>query len=166
MNWRQAYFRQAESDYSVFADLNNPRQPLCHRLHYLQMAAEKLAKSFMYADTAPPERMTHRVLVSFLKLSKGRPEIRDAMGYSNNYPAYVSYVDSLLATAEHVEQLAPVGTDCKTLNAEYPWQKSASDPVTCPCLYEYPEFPMTDMTRFMALVSRLLRIGRALLHIS
>ena len=47
MDWSGAFLEQAKSDYEVFRLLNASRQSLCHRLHYMQMASEKTAKSFL-----------------------------------------------------------------------------------------------------------------------
>ena len=46
MTWAQAFARQAESDLHVYDVLvTDPSLPACHRLHYLQMACEKLCKA-------------------------------------------------------------------------------------------------------------------------
>jgi hypothetical protein len=48
MTWREAFRQQALSDYAVFRHLTRVADiPVCHRLHYLQMATEKLAKSLL-----------------------------------------------------------------------------------------------------------------------
>jgi hypothetical protein len=40
MNWKDAFLRQAESDYALFQQLNRAKtpSPVCQQLHYLQMA--------------------------------------------------------------------------------------------------------------------------------
>lgn len=45
MTQDQAFLRQARSDFAVYRQLPALRVPRCHELHYLQMAAEKLAKA-------------------------------------------------------------------------------------------------------------------------
>ena len=45
MTWSEAFILQARSDYAIFKSLGgSPDTPECHRLHYLQMATEKLTK--------------------------------------------------------------------------------------------------------------------------
>ncbi len=160
MSWRKAYLKQAESDYAVFILLNTGNRALCHKLHYLQMTTEKLAKSFMSTETSPPPKKTHFALVRFLKMSKSRPEIRRALGFEKNYKAYVSYIDSLLDIAERVEQLAPVGGDYDVINPEYPWRDSLGN-VQCPCSYAFPELRQTELAKFRTLVSNLFRVGHS-----
>jgi hypothetical protein len=50
MSWREAFLRQAHSDYAMVLHLNEPSVSYCHRLHFLQMAAEKLGKALMVLD--------------------------------------------------------------------------------------------------------------------
>jgi hypothetical protein len=57
MTWRDAFLKQAHSDYSVYKKLNELRLPLCHKLHYLQMATEKLAKAYQCNNrNTPPKK--------------------------------------------------------------------------------------------------------------
>jgi hypothetical protein len=160
MSWRRAYLKQSESDFDMFQFLNKSKQPFCHALHYLQMATEKLAKSFLASHASPPSKRTHYALVRFLKLSKADQVIRNGLGYEKNYNAYASYIDSLMKIAEKVERLAPVGADYDTLNPEYPW-RDASGEVQCPCSYEFSEFPVTEIAKISRLVSNLYRVGRS-----
>jgi len=157
MNWREAYFTQAWSDYRVFRGLNTERHPLCHKLHYLQMAAEKLAKGFLCSTNDPPPKRTHLAFVPFLHVSKTRPEWRRQLGYGDNYRAYTSYIDSLLPLAEKIERLAPVGGTFDRTNPEYPW-KDEEGKVTCPALYGFPDFGRTELAKIQVLLSNLFRI--------
>ena len=51
MTWSEAFCTQAESDFRVFQKLmrenGSGEVAFCHCLHFLQMATEKLAKSFL-----------------------------------------------------------------------------------------------------------------------
>jgi hypothetical protein len=42
--WQLAFLRQARSDWETYQRIDDPTWPTCHRLHFLQMATEKLAK--------------------------------------------------------------------------------------------------------------------------
>ena len=71
MNWRDAFIAQARSDHAIFERLNTPGVEHCHRLHYLQMVSEKLAKGILTRPTQfdPPEP-THAVFVRLLRVLK------------------------------------------------------------------------------------------------
>ena len=92
MTWREAFLRQAESDYRIFRDLNHSQAsvPVCHQLHYLQMATEKLAKALTCPDAGYPPKATHVAFARFLRIMKGRPELRRELGYQGNYNAFAS----------------------------------------------------------------------------
>lgn len=62
--WARAYARQARSDRDIYEILVKQGAPRCHQVHYLQMAAEKVAKGYRFRDTSTPHGGT------FLKLSK------------------------------------------------------------------------------------------------
>jgi len=156
MKWRQAFLKQAISDYSVFKELNKSQFPLCHKLHYLQMATEKLAKAYLCSPNGGPPPKIHNAFVRFLKVSKGRPEIRRKLGYDNNYNAYNSYIDNSLETAEKIEKLAPVGGSHERLNPEYPWLDT-SNSIICPACYSFPEFSKLELVKIQTLISSLIR---------
>lgn len=47
-DWRSAYFQQAKSDFQLFEKIVGQADvPLCQKLHYLQMATEKMSKGFL-----------------------------------------------------------------------------------------------------------------------
>jgi hypothetical protein len=159
MNWRDGYLRQAESDYRIYSDLNQRRAPLCHRLHYLQMASEKLAKSFLCHKRHKPYRKTHYALARFLKSTKRHPAIPRLLGYGNYHLAYAAYIDSLLNVAERFENLAPVGGNYDKLNPEYPWQDGFGK-IQVPVDYPFTEFAVTDFAKMQNLITSLLRIAK------
>jgi len=164
MTWRDAFFREADSDYIIFTEFNRARKPACQRLHYLQMATEKLAKAFLCSRKDRPPKPTHAAFVRLLKVIKGRPEIRSKLGYGGNYSAFVSYIDSILDLAERIESLAPEGTRLDRPNPEYPWTTATGD-VVCPLDYPFHEIlgrprTPTSLPTLKTLVYGLIRIGR------
>jgi len=159
MNWREAYLTQALSDYEVFQELNTGRYPKCHKLHYLQMATEKLAKGFLCSPRGLPPKKTHFAFVRFLKVTKKRPKIRKGLGFGSDHLAYSAYIDSLLPVAERIEKLVPIGGALDKINAEYPWVDSTRQ-VHCPCLHTFPDLQKTELVRIQTLVSDLFRISR------
>ena len=51
----EAFIAQARSDWRVYRILAERNEvPSCHRLHYLQMVCEKLAKAYRLRDTKSP----------------------------------------------------------------------------------------------------------------
>jgi len=160
VTWREAYLRQARSDYEVYSFLNTPDVPLCHRLHYLQMASEKLAKSFLSKGSRKPYKKTHIAFVRFLKISKRYKPIQRELGYAKNLPAYCAYIDSLLGPAQLIEDLAPVGGDHDKVNPEYPW-KDATGVIRVPVDYAFREFSAEDIANIQTLLTDLFRIAPA-----
>jgi hypothetical protein len=157
ITWTKGLLKQAQSDYEMYGKLSDPSVPICHRLHYLQMACEKLAKAFSRKkNTHPPKR--HTALVSFLQHSKQR-NIYEALGYANNPLAYSAYIDSLMDIALKIENLAPAGggKDGK-VNPEYPW-KDAVGNIQVPVDYPYVEFSPQDFSKMHTLLSNLFRIA-------
>ena len=49
---QQLFLRQARSDYEIFESLSPC--DICHRLHYLQMCMEKLAKVYFWRSGQSP----------------------------------------------------------------------------------------------------------------
>ncbi len=156
MNWREAYFSQAQDDYRIFREFKQRTDiAMCQKLHYLQMATEKLAKGFLCSPNgeAPPKKV-HGALVKFLKTSKGQPNVRRQLGYEN-YRTYATYIDGILGIAERIERLAPVGYE-ERLNPEYPWE--TDDGVICPVYYDFSEFSRQDIIKFQNLTDALFRV--------
>ena len=125
--------RQASSDYDIFRWMNENGRPLCHQLHYLQMATEKLAKGFLCdpGNKRPPQ--VHNVLTTFLRIARSKREFRQASQMAKSQ--FTSFIDGLLPLANSVEKLAPAAGPDKP-NAEYPWR--AGESVISPLDYTYP----------------------------
>ena len=162
MSWKDGYLRQAASDYEVYRFLNRSltltanQVAICHRLHYLQMASEKLAKAFMCQGSQKPEKLTHYVFVRFLQLTKSQRNVSRLL--NKNHSVYCSYINSLLDVAKRVEDLAPAGGNFGKLNPEYPWE-DVSGTVQIPADYAFSEFSQTDLAKLQTLISDLFRIA-------
>jgi hypothetical protein len=46
-DWAAAYARQADADFTTFEYVQSADMPACHKLHFLQMACEKLVKAHL-----------------------------------------------------------------------------------------------------------------------
>jgi hypothetical protein len=162
MDWHEAYLRQARSEYAILGLLNAQKVQYCHRLHYLQMVTEKLAKGIVTpAGSRVPAPMTHAMFVRMMQVIKGRPNIRRQLGYSRAQ-FFSKYIDSLLDMATRIESLAPDRAGVNQPNPEYPWWKDKTAGEVCaPADYGFPEFHPGDprMIKIQTFVSDLLRLA-------
>ena len=118
-DWRSAYLTQAKSDYEILKSLIAAKAPLCHRLHYLQMTTEKLAKGRLTPSGGARYAKTHDAFVKFVVFAKQDIAIRQACGF-NRHVVYTAYINSLMPLAAEIENLSPEGFDHP--NPEYPWE--------------------------------------------
>ncbi|HEY4329089.1 MAG TPA: hypothetical protein VGN88_05080 [Phycisphaerae bacterium] len=160
MDWKEAFVMQARSDYEMLERLNRSDCEYSHRLHYLQMFSEKLAKGWMAEFEARRPNLSHVVLVRMLQNLKGRPEVREHLGYSAS-SVFKRYIDSLLETARRVEALAPSSAGLEGPNPEYPWRDRATRHLFVPCQFEFTEFDPTSprMQKLTDLLRRLLKVA-------
>lgn len=115
-DWRNAFLRQAQSDFLTF-EKQLRDAPACHRLHFLQMASEKLAKAILARPGQRPPAKHN----AFAGMIKAMPQaVARAIGLETN-SQIISLRKELLPCARELEELAPSGGVDKP-NAEYPWQ--------------------------------------------
>lgn len=99
MGWHEAYLAQARSEEAIRKPLTAARVQYCHRLHYLQMVTEKLAKAMLTLTGSPkPAPTTHAAFVRMLQVIKGRRDIRQQLGFTDA-TLFKNYIDSLLDLA-------------------------------------------------------------------
>ena len=145
MGWRTAFLTQARSDFDMLRlfvpDHEDDEKfvkryniPECHKLHYLQMCAEKLAKGFLTDEETKPLTI-HRALVRFIQAAKLHKGLMKACNYQNvNF--FQKYLKSLIEIAETVEDLVPLGA-AERLKPEYPWYDSLSNTIVIPAICNY-----------------------------
>jgi hypothetical protein len=157
--WRDAFFSQAWSDYTVFEEMSRSAHPRCHMLHYLQMTTEKLAKGFLcdFSGEDAPAKKTHIAFSKFLRISKSKGSLHELLGYERNSPRYRDYVDSVIPLAKKIEHLAPVGADENKMNPEYPWIHNDGS-VRYPAGYDFADFSKKDLVRIRRFVKDLFRV--------
>jgi len=161
VNWREAFIRQAKSEHALLRRLDRPDVEYSHRLHYIQMVTEKLAKGFRANPSDPnPPPTTHHALVRLLQTLKGRPEVRRQLGYSDA-AVFRAFIDSLLDLADQVEQLVPGAANTTQPNAEYPWRDPKTGEVFAPIDYAFPLFDPRNprMIKFERLLDALVNIA-------
>ena len=135
MDWRTAYLKQAKSDYAMLLKLNREEAPFCHRLHYLQMTTEKMAKGFLTPKGGTRYPKTHDAFVKFVSLAGSLPNFRTASRFTN-VRQFAAYTAGLLDVAQKVEDLSPDGGDHP--NPEYPWEINGM--IVLPSEYPFADF--------------------------
>jgi hypothetical protein len=130
--WAKAFRLQAQSDFEVYRHLSQNRFPFCHQLHYLQMTAEKTAKSFYSSE--PPQ--THYVLDKMFYIIANNPALRKRYGWTSRHDVEKAK-KSMLPALDFLEGLVPKSGTETTVNAEYPWKQNGA--VVAPCNYSYQE---------------------------
>jgi hypothetical protein len=141
--WAQAYITQARSDWALFERLQALVDVApCHRLHYLQMACEKLAKAYRFRDTGtlPSSLLTQHVgFAKFLNSFLLSPQIRER--FDGKLEQLRANQRECNRIAREVEQLAPaVDRGNSPQNAEYPWWDG--ERIITPCQYDYPNLSL------------------------
>lgn len=162
MGWHESYLIQARSDYAILRKLQSRDVEHCHRLHYLQMVSEKLAKAMLTpASRTTPAPTSHAMFVRMLQVLKSRPEIRRKLGYQDTV-IFKAFIDSLLQLAARIERLSPDQAGLINPNPEYPWKNTATGNIFAPAEYAFPEFNPRDprMIKIDRLIGDLLRITR------
>lgn len=140
MSWKSAFLAQAASDNRIRHLLDDVTVPYSHRLHYLQMATEKLAKGWLATEGNPaPPVPTHSGLVRLLQTLKGRPDVRRELGI-RDASVFRAFVESLLDLADQIESLAPSAAGFGRPNPEYPWREPATGLVVVPAEFAFPAF--------------------------
>jgi hypothetical protein len=130
MTKHEAFRRQAASDLRLLHLLlrqSTDDVPQCHRLHYLQMAAEKAGKAVVFAlgGQVSQEGYSHSFVGPLLNVLK-RATISRALGYPpEKYRAYVEHLNSLRPFLAHVERLHP--RSGRDPNVEYPWEGPSAE---------------------------------------
>ncbi|HET6384178.1 MAG TPA: hypothetical protein VFJ58_12365 [Armatimonadota bacterium] len=157
LDWRTAYLRQAQSDYDIYLQLLTAGAPRCHQLHYLQMATEKLGKSYLCPASGDPPARIHDAFVKFVKVSRARDDLRRIGAFARR-AQYEAFINSLLSKAKEVEDLSPEGPDHP--NPEYPWK--AGGIVFSPLEYVFPTLdPKRDprMLKLLQFVENCFRLA-------
>ncbi|MCX7014538.1 MAG: hypothetical protein NTW86_18640 [Candidatus Sumerlaeota bacterium] len=121
-NWRTGLLAQALSDYRVFLCLGAMMDEveMCHRLHYLQMAAEKLAKGLLSSGTTPP-KLDHSAFKSFVLEADKFVALSRACNFGDDTKAFKRFLKRLTPVAKRIASLAPEGVGAP--NPEYPWEE-------------------------------------------
>jgi hypothetical protein len=137
--WSLAYAEQARCDMDAHAALcTHERIPDCQRLHFLQMACEKLCKAYLCGMGARPEDLK----TSHAYLKKDLPIVLSKQ-YALTYGKKLKHSSHLLKRFTHfareIELLAPAVDDGgrRPDNCEYPWEDGPGR-LTTPARHQFP----------------------------
>lgn len=141
--WASAFAAQSRSDWQVYDHLAaEPDLPVCHQLHYLQMACEKIAKAYRCRDKSVnlEELLKRHVgFAKFIGSFLASPSMKEA--YRGRAAQLREVARLTRALSREIEKLAPaVDRTASPENAEYPWD--SGEEVISPCQYSYPRLSL------------------------
>ena len=164
---QRLFFVQAQSDIAVFDLLQTQADiPVCHSLHYLQMATELLGKAYAWKHGRPDKPHTHRAFVRFLKDLRTNRLAQAQLGYEGRNENWLHVIRKSIRLAEAIEDLAPALQDGP--NPEYPWpSKENKVPTTAPVEHTFALWVELQETaagrQFLHLTKRLFATAGAFL---
>src|SRR5258708_26532484 len=103
--WGSAYARQAQADVDAWDHLQESPLPQCQKLHFLQMACEKLAKAHLCKAGSRPENLqgSHAYIAANLPVI-----LRNQLQLVNAKPAVVRRIVRFAKRlAREIELLSP-----------------------------------------------------------
>lgn len=150
MNWKEGFYCQAESDFKTYQILNRNKVAVCHQIHYLQMAFEKISKAHLAPSGNRRPKPDHRVLNKFIDRIKTNSLFCKKLGYTNSQ--FSAIINQIRPIVDFLESVIPRADQEEVVSAEYPW-KNIRTGVVAPCLYDFQEFGhssclITTFTRF------------------
>jgi hypothetical protein len=145
-SYAAAFLRQARADFLTYQHLRLAEEiPNCHQLQFLQMACEKLAKTYLVliSDTPPEALLTHgriesafKAMIQFYFGARG-----DVRGWSKARRMPVAR--GFESLAREIEALSPSNNKQmeggqRPDNCEYPWAWQRGGPFVAPVDYSFP----------------------------
>jgi hypothetical protein len=151
--WARAYALQALSDLRAREALVQANADKCHRLHFLQMAAERTCKAFLTAASGHQHvRKTHAYIAGTLPIIA-----RQFYGILNDKNSIRAWeIAEITRLSREIQLSAPACDDGERRedNSEYPWQDAQGN-VRVPCEYGFPG--IDDGNRSIIRLIRLIR---------
>jgi hypothetical protein len=151
-DWVRAYSLQALSDLEVRELLADNGVAKCHRLHYLQMAAEKVCKAYLIGANGRENVKNSHAYVQYTL-----PKLAQYFyGLESTSVAPIWLINGIKSFARQIELIAPACKDggARPDNSEYPWL-DGRETVQIPCQYPFPDFD--DGDRIVVKIIQLLR---------
>jgi hypothetical protein len=153
--WARGYALQALSGLGAREALVNANAEKCHRLHFLQMAVEKVCKAHLTVASGHNHvRKTHAYMMGTFPVIA-----RQFYGKLNDGNKIRGWeLSEIRRLAREIQLLAPACNegDFREDNSEYPWA-DASGNVCIPCEYSFPN--LDDGNRAIIRLIHLIRIA-------
>jgi len=132
LQWRKAFALQALSDLDAREHLAKTSLPLCHQLHFLQMACEKVCKAHQIDDEGTFEEK-HDVIAKTLPVLA-----RQVFSSQDDFNPKRGQRAAIQKMAQEIELLSPSCNSAKSRpdNSEYPWLNGKGE-VQTPCLFSF-----------------------------
>lgn len=154
-----AFIAQARSDWEMHRWIESRADvATCHKLHYLQMTCEKVAKAYRLRDTKSPVReliSRHTGFSKFITIFCRQALAEKYQGKSAQLTRVSKDSQTL---AREIEKLAPaIDRTVAPENVEYPWERH--DQVIAPCHYGFPSLDLLQQAggrTFLKLVKQAL----------
>ena len=153
--WARSYARQALSDLDAREALRRANTEKCHRLHFLQMAAEKTCKAYLVKLNGHDNvKKSHAVVKKHLHIIAR--QFYSALG-GNPRTAHWG-ISAINRLAGEIEVLSPACDHggSRSDNCEYPWEDGLGQ-VCTPCEYSFPNIDDGPRNRSIARLIRLIR---------
>jgi len=143
-DWQRAFARQARADFETWDGLQGQRDvPDCHKLHFLQMACEKLAKAHLCTEGSDPKK----IQASHAYFARAFPRIAEYhyARIGNSRGKYKGVFKPLRQLAREIELLAPAVDDGgrRPDNCEYPWELP-DGAIRAPAEHTFPNLSLLD----------------------
>jgi len=152
--WASAFAAQALSDLDAREILLAGGADKCHRLHFLQMSAEKVCKAHLMTENGyEAVRRVHSYVESVLPVIARH---FSSLAQGSDYQTW--QLRAIAKFARDIELLAPACDEGETRpdNSEYPWLDS-TDRVQTPCQYKFSH--IDDGDRIVVTIIQLLRVA-------
>jgi hypothetical protein len=141
-DWQRAFARQALADLDTWDRLqHSPDLPQCHKLHFLQMACEKLAKAHLLETVRDPYAIQrkHGYVAKTLPLIATDQFARRTGKRPKRYDFLLRQIRHL---AREIDLLSPAvhGDRRRPENCEYPWERDGT--LCIPADYTFPNLSL------------------------
>jgi hypothetical protein len=135
-SWQTAFIKQARNDWAAYQRTLHPSWSVCDRLHYLQMATEKLGKALLIGGKTDLDRLmgSHAAFVKFLRIAANNYYLPVKLGMTK--AQLKAYFTQFLPMAHEIEILAPALAQGGP-NPEYPWADKSGQ-IFVPADYSFP----------------------------
>jgi hypothetical protein len=151
--WARSYAIQALSDLEAREKLADANANKCHRLHFLQMAAEKTCKAYLTSANGHD-----KVRKSHAYVARNLPILARHFYAVINDDNRIKHweLSEIRRLAREIEFLAPAcdDGDLRRDNSEYPWEGARGE-ICTPCEYNFPN--IEDGSRPIVRMIRLIR---------